>query len=184
MRDDYLWDRSGTPDPEVERLERLLAPLGHRAPAPAPAMLRAPRPRPWRAIAAAAAVTLAAASLWQWDVKPGAATGWQVSFIEGAARLGGRNAEVSMELRAGEVLRTAAAPGCSSRIEELGRLDLGPDSEMRRGRQSSVDAAARQLHAFIWARPRQFVLDTPSARAIDLGCEYTIDVDPAKAMAS
>jgi len=28
--DDYLWDRSGPPDPEVERLETLLRPLGHQ----------------------------------------------------------------------------------------------------------------------------------------------------------
>lgn len=32
MSDDYLWDRSGEPDPEIERLERALAPLGHDAP--------------------------------------------------------------------------------------------------------------------------------------------------------
>ncbi len=27
--DDYLWDRSGEPDPEVAALEKLLAPLAH-----------------------------------------------------------------------------------------------------------------------------------------------------------
>ena len=41
--------------------------------------------------------------------------------------------------------------------------------ELRRGK----------LHAFIWARPGRFVVDTPSARAVDLGCEYTIQVDPS-----
>src|SRR3954470_10558163 len=30
--DDYLWDRSGPADPEVERLEKLLAPLAHDRP--------------------------------------------------------------------------------------------------------------------------------------------------------
>ena len=28
MSDDYLWDRSGPPDPEIARLEALLQPLG------------------------------------------------------------------------------------------------------------------------------------------------------------
>ena len=28
--DDYLWDRSGTPDPDVERLERKLASLAQQ----------------------------------------------------------------------------------------------------------------------------------------------------------
>src|SRR5262249_44616513 len=32
---------------------------------------------------------------------------------------------------------------------------------------------------YIWARPGQFVVDTPSARAVDLGCEYTLNVDSA-----
>ena len=30
MNDDYLWDRSGPPDPDVERLEQALAPLRYR----------------------------------------------------------------------------------------------------------------------------------------------------------
>ena len=34
-QNDYLWDGSGTPDPEVQRLESLLRPLGHRGSAPA-----------------------------------------------------------------------------------------------------------------------------------------------------
>src|SRR2546423_859785 len=29
MNEDYLWDRSGAPDPEIARLEELLAPLAH-----------------------------------------------------------------------------------------------------------------------------------------------------------
>ena len=32
MSDDYLWDRSGPPDPDVQRLEELLSPLRHEAP--------------------------------------------------------------------------------------------------------------------------------------------------------
>ncbi|HEX7997829.1 MAG TPA: hypothetical protein VF528_05520 [Pyrinomonadaceae bacterium] len=33
MRDDYLWDKSGQPDPEIERLEQLLGNLRYRRPA-------------------------------------------------------------------------------------------------------------------------------------------------------
>jgi len=33
------------------------------------------------------------------------------------------------------------------------------------------------LRAFIWAPAREFVVDTPSARAVDLGCQYTLNVD-------
>ena len=34
------------------------------------------------------------------------------------------------------------------------------------------------VHAFIWAPPGQFVIDTPSSRAVDLGCAYTLEVQP------
>jgi len=34
------------------------------------------------------------------------------------------------------------------------------------------------VHAFIWAPPGQFVIDTPSSRTVDLGCAYTLEVRP------
>ena len=34
MKDDYLWEPSGTPDPDVERLEQVLGRLRTKAPAP------------------------------------------------------------------------------------------------------------------------------------------------------
>jgi hypothetical protein len=37
------------------------------------------------------------------------------------------------------------------------------------------------IHTFIWAPPGQFVVDTPSAVAVDLGCAYTLRVDDAGA---
>jgi hypothetical protein len=84
-----------------------------------------------------------------------------------------------MRLRTGEVLRTAA--GAQLGLEDLdtGRLELGPDSEMRASAHRQLELNRGLLHAFIWARPGQFVVDTPSARAVDLGCEYTIKVDPS-----
>src|SRR5260370_9484229 len=33
------------------------------------------------------------------------------------------------------------------------------------------------IHATIWAEPGKFVVDTPSAVAVDLGCVYTLHVD-------
>jgi len=34
------------------------------------------------------------------------------------------------------------------------------------------------IHAAIWAPPGEFVVDTPSAIAVDLGCAYTLHVTP------
>ena len=68
MSEDYLWDGSGEPDPEVQRLERLLGRLRHTRPAPefpAPPV-RFPRTRalfPRLALATAAVLLIAVA--WQ-----------------------------------------------------------------------------------------------------------------------
>ena len=59
-------------------------------------------------------------------------------------------------------------------------MDLGPDSELRATGKNRLALHRGSLHAFIWARPGKFVVDTPSARALDLGCEYTINVDQVR----
>ncbi|HLH16831.1 MAG TPA: hypothetical protein VKX45_06405 [Bryobacteraceae bacterium] len=170
MSDQYLWDRTGPVDPEIERLESLLAPLRHRAPRP--------RRKPYAALAAAAAVAIAAAGLSHFAAAP-PVTEWRVASVEGRALIGGSSARQDMPLRAGEVLRTAPGAHLALQDDALGRIELGPDSEMRAAAQRRVALDRGRLHAVIWAPPRRFVLDTPSARAVDLGCEYTMEVDPA-----
>jgi hypothetical protein len=176
MNDDYLWDRSGPPDPEIERLEKTLAPLRYRHTA---AIVHAAAPRPRLVWAAVAASVLCAISVWQFRARPAAVTGWQISSIEGSAQAGGNRAVVDMSLRSGQTLRTSGNSQLTLRAGDLGSIDLFPDSEIRASTTRQVKLNRGKLHAFIWARPGQFVVDTPSSRAIDLGCEYTINVDPA-----
>ena len=176
MNDDYLWDRSGPPDPEIERLEKTLAPLRYRHRAD---VVRTAGPRSRVAWAAVAASVLCAIALWQFQARPAAMTGWQISSIEGSARAGSGKAVVDMSLRAGQTLRTAGGSQLTLQADDLGRIDLGPNSEIRAATTRQVKLNRGLLHAFIWARPGQFVVDTPSSSAIDLGCEYTINVDPA-----
>src|SRR5207253_616222 len=107
----------------------------------------------------------------------GRTTSWQVSHLEGAAKLGGQDAAISMAVRAGQTVRTSAGSELSLQADEVGKVDLGPDSEMRAANNKRLSLRRGELHAFIWARPREFVVDTPSARAVDLGCEYTVTVD-------
>ena len=172
---DYLWDRSGPPDPEIERLERTLAPLRYRHRADLLASPRPPAPR-WWAMAAAAAVVAAAVGLATRSPEA-SATGWQVDSVHGTARVGSRQAVVAMSLRAGQTVRTAGDTEIGFRAEEFGTMLIGPDSELRASSDRRLELERGLLHAYIWAPPRQFVVDTPSARAVDLGCEYTIEVD-------
>src|SRR4051812_21807632 len=100
MSDEYLWDRSGKPDPEIEAIERTLTPLRYRHQSPAPAG----RSRLWEA--AAAAVLLSAVALWQLQPLPAPATGWQVATVAGSTRIAGNQAAVSMSLHSGQPLQT------------------------------------------------------------------------------
>lgn len=176
MSEDYLWDRSGAPDPEIERLEQSLAPLRYRHRAELAG--KASRgPGYWRAGAAAAILVLAAAGLSRLAAPDARATAWQIENVDGKAHLGGREAAVSMPVRAGQMLVTGAESQVTLAAGSVGRIELGPDSELRAATERQVVLRRGLLHAYIWAPPREFVLDTPSARAIDLGCEYTISVN-------
>jgi hypothetical protein len=154
MNEDWLWDRSGPPDPEIERLENTLSPLRYRHRA------MPPRRRAWPL---AVALVAAAAALVIWSVPTASETQWQIA---------------GAKVRRGQVLRTGS-DAIRMEAEAVGRVDLAPNSELRAATDKRLTLAHGQLHAFIWARPTEFVVDTPSARAIDLGCEYTLNVDPA-----
>jgi hypothetical protein len=173
MSDEYLWDRSGPPDPEIERLERVLAPLRQVGRASSTAQ---PRRRPYW-LAAAAAVVLAAVGLMRFAAPAAQTTAWQVANLEGTARVGGKNATIAMPVRTGQTLRTGGASAITLEADKLGQVDLGPDSELSAAGNSRLLLRRGTLHAYIWAPPRQFVVDMPAARAVDLGCEYTVTVN-------
>jgi len=175
MNDNYLWDRSGPPDPEIERLEQALSPLRYRPRMDAVRPVR-PAARVWWATAAAA--ILAGVAVWQINAPAPPPTDWQVARLEGVVRMGRENANVSMPLRAGQTLRTGRASELRLEANDFGLIDLGPDSELRAASTSQLRLNQGTMEAFIWTRPGEFVVDTPSARATDLGCRYTITVDP------
>ena len=105
MNDDYLWDRSGPPDPEIERLEKSLAPLRYRHRAD---IVRAASTRPRLAWAAVAASVLCGHRRL---AVPGA-SGNHDRLADRAARRFGAEPETdrpssTCPLRAGQTLRTA-----------------------------------------------------------------------------
>jgi hypothetical protein len=68
MNDDYLWDKSGPPDPEVQKLEEILGSLRYQPkPFEIPSDVPAPRRRnyyPLIAIAASLLMALLAGAIW------------------------------------------------------------------------------------------------------------------------
>ena len=199
MNDDYLWDRSGTPDPEIQRLEALLADLRHAdqpliLPVDAPAASTRPRGlllrMPWLPRLAAAAVVLFALSASIYFAlrptsTPDAGPGWDVTNLEGAPQIGTKTIstiQAAAKLHVGQTLTTNSTSRASLSDNDLGEIRIDPNSRVRLlqtdNNHKRIQLDVGTIHAAIWAPPGQFVVDTPSAVAVDLGCAYTLQVAP------
>jgi hypothetical protein len=186
MQDDYLWDGSGEPDPEVVRLEALLKPYRHTA---APLLLpaRAPvRPTSRRFVPAAMQVLTAAASLVlvvaaAWFASAMRPSGWTVQSLAGAPSVAGTPIDSPSRLPVGQIVTTDAGSRARIDVGSIGIVDVEPNSRVRlitsRAGEHRMALDRGQIRALIWAPPRLFFVNTPSATAIDLGCAYRLDVD-------
>ena len=156
MNEEYLWDRSGQPDEEIVRLERLLAPLGR--PEPVRVLRRRGLKRMWWLAAAAALIGGVVATQF---LLRGPLTSWQVSS--------GAKIRQGQWIDAGHI-----------ESEDTGEVQIDPGSRLRlvatNKNEERFDLSRGTIHAFIWAPPGRFVVDTPSAKTIDLGCRYTLQV--------
>jgi hypothetical protein len=184
MNDDYLWSGRGTPDADVERLEGLLRRFRHEPSAWNPGE-RAPAPRKQRARALVwsglAAAVLIAAIVGGWWFSRDSRDGWEVATLAGRPTIGGKGVREGARLQPGGRLATDASSRASLRIGRIGEAEIGPGSSVRLLSADATDnrlALERgKLSARIWAPPRLFFVETPSATAVDLGCAYTIEVD-------
>jgi hypothetical protein len=189
MDEEYLWDRTGTPDEEVVRLEALLAQFA--APGPeawhplALADVHASgQPsaswRTWLAAAALALISFGTASLTPRQPSPGEP--WRVARIEGTPTIAAAPLARHSRVAPGRWLETDARSSAVVFVGRIGRLEVDPDSRLRLVTATPgahrAELVRGTIHAQIWAPPGQFVIDTPSATAIDLGCAYTLTMDP------
>jgi hypothetical protein len=188
MRESYLWDRSGDVDPEVEQLEQVLSQFRQSQPLrqlPARSWLyRAMLPQAILPQAIAACLLLAAAASLFAPLTPSAQeTPWQVLTVDGHAALGQKPVRATARLYANQTLRTDDNSRVTLEAEAVGRIDVEPASELRvvasESSRQTLRLAYGTIHALIWAPPHQFFVDTPSSQAIDLGCQYTLSVEPS-----
>ncbi len=197
MKDDYLWDGSGEPDPEVQKLESMLGRFRHDRPAPSFEQIADVRPAKQRGSlfglrwsyqlgAVAAVLLLAFAAFFLLRPRPAEKFGpaWDVARLEGTPRVGwhsiGEKAGPG-KLRIGQTLVTDSSSRASITLDETGRVEVDAGSRLRLvangpGRKR-LSLERGTIHATIWGPPGEFVVDTPSAVAVDLGCVYTLHVD-------
>jgi hypothetical protein len=201
MKDDYLWDGSGEPDPEIQKLEKVLGRYRHDRPAPSFELVVEVRPAKVRsrflnsplsfAFGAAAAILMVAVTLLLFlrsRPVPNLGPAWDVARLEGAPRVGSKairgNAAVG-KLGVGQILETDDSSRAAITFDETGRVEVDRSSRLRLvtngpgHKRLSLERGT--IRATIWAPPGEFVVDTPSAVAVDLGCVYTLHVDDSGA---
>ena len=87
------------------------------------------------------------------------------------------------KLAVGEYLETDGKSRARIEVAEIGKVEIAPNSRVKlvgtSQTQHRLSLERGGLHAKIAAPPRLFIVDTPSAVAVDLGCEYTLEVDRA-----
>lgn len=177
MNEDYLWDRAGNPDAEIAELEQLLEPLRYRPNAKTLQAVTERHPAPrhsrywWWVGAAAAAMLLAGIAL---SFRHGISdtprdSAWRLSW----------NGATPDTARIGQTIETGRS---AARLESefIGEVRVDPSSRLQIVQDTQDEQRLSlehgTIHAFIWAPPRQFVVDTPAATTIDLGCKYTLHV--------
>ena len=198
MQEGYLWDASGMPDLEIQGLESLLAGFRHAESALVlPADIRV-APRKFRSVlvhmftvprlAAAAAILFALGItlvLTRPKFEPRTGPTWDVANLQGSPQIGTKEIAANQapaKVHVGQTITTNGVSRASLFQFDLGEIRIEPNSRVRlvqtdRSRKR-IQLDVGTIHAAIWAPPGTFVVDTPSAVAVDLGCAYTLQVAP------
>ena len=184
--DDYLWTAAGEPDADVKRLESLLSRFQYRdAAIQFPPIAEVPvRPKiRWKiwapSLAAVALILLAA--IWlepQFFADPR----WQVVSVGGTVDLNGALPTRGTRIAAGESIETGSASSITLQVDGMGRIDVGPNTRLSLLQTTRHHEEARlergTIHAEVTAPPYVFLVHTPAAYALDMGCAYTLSVNP------
>jgi hypothetical protein len=136
----------------------------------------------WRPALAASLillVVLGAGGAWFY-LRPTRTT-WEVARLAGAPLIDAARITSTGRLGIGEWLETDANSRAQIKVANIGQVEVDPGTRIRlvetRLTEHRLELARGRMHATIYAPPRLFFVDTPSAVAADLGCAYTLEVD-------
>lgn len=199
MNNDYLWDGSGKPDPDIENLEKTLGRFRHNRPAPPfPVIIPGNEPKrsrfAWplsifpRFVFATGTIALLAVAIWlthHWIRDAAGEEKFAVTGLQGSPKVGTQSFTTQGRLSVGQSLITDQLSRARIHVKDFGDVTVEPNSQVRlveaRSYRKQLALDRGVLHARIIAPPWQFYVETPSATAVDLGCEYTLTVDDSGA---
>lgn len=110
---------------------------------------------------------------------------WEVASLAGVPKVGAKTLIGKGLLAVGDWLETDAASRAQINVGVIGEVEVEPNTRIQllkaRWAEHRLALEVGTMHARIWAPPRLFFVNTPSAEAVDLGCAYTLKVDSAGA---
>ncbi|HUE82803.1 MAG TPA: FecR domain-containing protein [Pyrinomonadaceae bacterium] len=135
--------------------------------------------RPALAVATVLLLVIGAGVIWIYNSE--SQQSWEVVRLDGTPVIGAEKISDSGWLGLGQWLETDASSRAKINVGAIGQVELDPNTRVRlletRTTEHRLELARGKLTARIWAPPRLFFVDTPSAIAADLGCAYTLEVD-------
>jgi hypothetical protein len=133
----------------------------------------------WRGAIAAAVLIFAVGGIWY--LMQTRQVSWQVARLAGAPQIGTQRFIANGQLEVGEWLETDDSSRAKINVGLIGQVEIAPKTRIRlisaRLHDHRLSLARGKMHAEIWAPPRIFFVETPSALATDLGCEYTLEMN-------
>ena len=106
---------------------------------------------------------------------------WRVKRLDGMPKVGAERISNNGELAVGEWLETDANSRAEIAVSSIGSVEVDENTRIRlletQPSEHRLELARGKMSAYIWAPPRLFFVNTPSAVAADLGCAYTLEVD-------
>ena len=106
---------------------------------------------------------------------------WRVQRLDGTPMVGTERISNNGELSVGEWLETDGNSRAQIAVGSIGSVEVDENTRVRllqtQPTEHRLELARGKMSAHIWAPPRLFFVNTPSAVAADLGCAYTLEVD-------
>jgi hypothetical protein len=132
-------------------------------------------------IMGAASIIIAGIILGYFYFNQSPAAFWVVENLAGSPIIGNNNLEQYGMLEVGGWLETNEESRARIKVGRIGEVDVDPESRVKlietKPSEHRISLDKGRIHAAIWAPPRLFFVETPSATAVDLGCMYTLEVD-------
>ena len=104
---------------------------------------------------------------------------WQVETLAGSPKI--KNSSKQTNLAVGGFVETDERSRVKIDVADIGQVEVAPNSLVKLVNSSEkehrLSLERGTLNARIFAPPRLFVVDTPTAVAVDLGCAYKLEVD-------